>query len=174
MKFEPKYKRVLIKISGEALGKEDGRGIDEEKLEKVVTAASLAPVGLPKDGRPHLTVVTDEDVLRSLGGAFGPDKDIIYGAPALIVVSCPQSRPGIAEMNAACAVEMMSLEATNLGLGNIYLYGVCMALQNNRELAAKIGIPENHKPLSALAVGYGSEDVAPCKEFKEVLTRNDI
>ena len=36
MKFEPKYKRVLIKISGEALGKEDGRGIDEEKLEKVV------------------------------------------------------------------------------------------------------------------------------------------
>ena len=138
--------------------------VEKEKLEKVITAASLAPVGLPKDGRPHLTVVTDEDVLRSLGGAFGPDKDIIYGAPALIVVSCPQSRPGIAEMNAA----------TDLGLGNIYLYGVCMALQNNRELAAKLGIPENHKPLSALAVGYGSEDVAPCKEFKEVLTRNDI
>ena len=148
--------------------------VEKEKLEKVITAASLAPVGLPKDGRPHLTVVTDEDVLRSLGGAFGPDKDITYGAPALIVVSCPQSRPGIAEMNAACAVEMMSLEATDLGLGNIYLYGVCMALQNNRELAAKLGIPENHKPLSALAVGYGSEDVAPCKEFKEVLTRNDI
>ena len=36
MKFEPKYKRVLIKISGEALGKEDGRGLDSEKLEKVV------------------------------------------------------------------------------------------------------------------------------------------
>lgn len=36
MKFEPKYKRVLIKISGEALGRQDGRGIDEEKLEKVV------------------------------------------------------------------------------------------------------------------------------------------
>ncbi len=31
-----KYKRVLIKISGEALGKEDGRGLDSEKLEKVV------------------------------------------------------------------------------------------------------------------------------------------
>ena len=50
--------------------------VEKEKLEKVITAASLAPVGLPKDGRPHLTVVTDEDVLRSLGGAFGPDKDI--------------------------------------------------------------------------------------------------
>lgn len=37
MKFEPKYKRVLIKISGEALGKEEGRGLDEDKLEKVVS-----------------------------------------------------------------------------------------------------------------------------------------
>ncbi|MEG0072938.1 MAG: UMP kinase [Clostridia bacterium] len=31
-----KYNRVLIKISGEALGQKDGRGIDSEKLEKVV------------------------------------------------------------------------------------------------------------------------------------------
>ncbi len=31
-----KYKRILIKLSGEAIGKEDGRGIDSEKLEKVV------------------------------------------------------------------------------------------------------------------------------------------
>lgn len=31
-----KYKRILIKLSGEAIGKEDGRGIDKDKLEKVV------------------------------------------------------------------------------------------------------------------------------------------
>lgn len=31
-----KYKRVLIKLSGEAIGKKDGRGIDNKKLEKVV------------------------------------------------------------------------------------------------------------------------------------------
>ena len=30
-----KYKRVLIKLSGEALGDSAGRGIDKEKLEKV-------------------------------------------------------------------------------------------------------------------------------------------
>ncbi len=34
--MEFKYKRVLIKLSGEAIGKEDGRGIDSKKLEKVV------------------------------------------------------------------------------------------------------------------------------------------
>lgn len=30
-----KYKRVLIKLSGEAIGGEDGRGIDKVKLENV-------------------------------------------------------------------------------------------------------------------------------------------
>ena len=31
-----KYKRILIKLSGEAIGEENGRGIDKIKLEKVV------------------------------------------------------------------------------------------------------------------------------------------
>ena len=36
MNIESKYKRILVKLSGEAIGKEDGRGIDDKKLEKVV------------------------------------------------------------------------------------------------------------------------------------------
>lgn len=34
--MEPKYKRILVKLSGEAIGGTDGRGIDKEKLERVV------------------------------------------------------------------------------------------------------------------------------------------
>lgn len=34
--MEIKYKRILVKLSGEAIGGEDSRGIDKEKLEKVV------------------------------------------------------------------------------------------------------------------------------------------
>jgi len=148
--------------------------VEAEKLEQVILAGSMAPLGLPKDGRPHLTVITDKEVLNELNWAFGEERQVIYGAPALIVVSCPPSAPGIPEMNAACTVEMMSLMATDLGLGNIYLYGVCMAIQKNPSLAEKLGIPGRHTPLSALAVGYGVEDVAECKELKEILTRNDI
>ena len=148
--------------------------VEKKKLEKVVTAASLSPLGLPKDVRPHLTVVTDREMLKTLGGIFGPDRNCIYDAPALSIVSCPPSAPGIAEMNAACVVEMMALEATNLGLSNIYLYGVTAGLQKNADLMAKHSIPENHKPLSALALGYGVEGISECKKFKPVLTRNDI
>ncbi len=134
------------------------KAVEAEKLEKVITAASLAPLGLPKMCTPMLTVVTDKAVLAKL--------EHFYDAPALIIVSCPPSpAPGIADQNAACVVEMMSLMATDLGLGNIYLYGTTAVLRQNAELKAALGIPAEFSPLAALAVGYGVEDVAVCKEF---------
>ncbi len=143
------------------------KAVEEEKLEKVVVSASLAPLGLPKMCTPALTVVTDKDALAGLNGT--------YDAPALIIVSCPPSpAPGIADQNAACVVEMMSLMATDLGLGNIYLYGVTAGLQKDAEMMAKLGIPEKHTPLAALAVGYGEEEIAICKEFAPKLAVNRV
>lgn len=150
------------------------RPVEKEKLEAVVTAGSLAPLGLPRDGKPHLTVVTEGAMLATLNGLFGPEREVIYNAPALILVSCPPSAPGIPEMNSACVVEMMSLMATDLGLGNIYLYGVCAGVKQNPELMKALAIPEGYAPFSALALGYGSEDVAVCKEFVPTFTRNDV
>ena len=37
---ELKYKRVLLKVSGEALGGEKGRGLDFDVIEKVCGATS--------------------------------------------------------------------------------------------------------------------------------------
>lgn len=143
------------------------KAVEEEKLEKVVVSASLAPLGLPRMCTPALTVVTDKDTLAGLNGT--------YDAPALIIVSCPPSpAPGIADQNAACVVEMMSLMATDLGLGNIYLYGVTAALQKDAEMMAKLSIPANHTPLAALAVGYGEEEIAICKEFASKLSVNRV
>ncbi len=137
--------------------------VETEKLEKVVTSASLAPLGLPKMCTPMLTVVTEKENLEALEG--------IYGAPALVIVSCPPApAPGIDHQNAACVVEMMSLMATDLGLSNIYLYGVTIKLQGKPELKEKLGIPENFTPLAALAVGYGEEEIAICKEFVQKFT----
>ncbi len=149
--------------------------VEKEKLDQVVTSGSLAPLGMPRMGKPHLTVITDPGTLKALGYISGPDRDAIYGAPALIVVSCPDvPRPGLSRMNAACVVEMMSLAATDLGLANIYLYGVTMGLSKNEEMMKKIGIPEGYIPLSRLALGYSKEGVAQCKEFAEVLEKNEI
>lgn len=143
--------------------------VEEEKLEKVVTAGSLTPLGLPKMCTPVLTVVTDKEVLKTLEG--------IYDAPALIIVSCPPApefTPGLDHQNAGCVVEMMALQATELGLGNIYLYGVTSKIASDSEKMKAMGIPEGYYPLAALAVGYGVEDVSVCKEFAPKLKVNKI
>ena len=150
------FEKVLL--SRKSCRKFTDKPVEEEKLEKVVVSASLAPLGLPKMCTPVLTVVTDKDALAGLKG--------IYDAPAVIIVSCPPSpAPGIGDQNAGCVVEMMALMATSLGLGNIYLYGVTANLQKDEEMLKKLSIPEGYTPLAALALGYGEEDVAVCKEF---------
>ncbi len=149
--------------------------ISEEQLDKILISASLAPLGVPKDGKPHLTVVQDKELLKVLGAQWGADKDIMYGAPTLIIISHGESRmAGIAEMNTACVLENMTLAATDLGLASIYLYGVTMALGKNQELCDKMGIPEGMKPMSALAVGYGKTPVAKCKDMKQILSCNRV
>ena len=132
--------------------------VEEDKLVQIAAAGSLAPLGLPSMCTPELTVVTDPAILSELTE--------MYQAPALILVSCPASpAPGIAEMNAACVVEMMSLMATNLGLGSIYLYAVIMELQQKPELLQRLGFSEGFTPYAALGVGYGTDDVSICKDL---------
>ncbi len=156
-----------VLLSRKSCRKFTDKPVEEEKLEKVVVSASLSPLGLPKMCTPALTVVTDKETLSGLGG--------IYDAPALIIVSCPESpAPGLADQNAACVVEMMSLMATDLGLGSIYLYGVTINLQKEPEKMAALGIPENFTPLAALALGYGEEEVGICKEFVAKLPMNRV
>ena len=147
-----------VLLSRKSCRKFTDKAVEAEKLEKVVVSASLAPLGLPRMCTPMLTVVTEKELLAGLKG--------IYDAPAVIIVSCPPSpAPGIGDQNAACVVEMMSLMATDLGLGNIYLYGVTANLQKDEEMLKKLAIPEGYTPLAALALGYGEEDVDICKEF---------
>ena len=66
MNINSKYKRILVKLSGEAIGKEDGRGIDDKKLEKVVTQL----VELSKAGVEICVVIGAGNFWR---GKYGKD-----------------------------------------------------------------------------------------------------
>ena len=63
--------------------------------------------------------------------------------------------------NVACAIENMTLCATSLGLGSVYLWGFLKKLRKHPEVVAVLGLPEGYTVLSALAVGPAPEPVAP-------------
>lgn len=137
------------------------RAVPDEIVDLVVKAGCQAPIGASQRESLHLTVCCNKEILdeinRSAAAAMKIEpRDFFYGAPVAIFISASQEQmaPGIELANAACVIENMLLAATDAGVDNIYLWGAVQALSKNKELCAKMGIPEDFRPVSAAAIGY--------------------
>lgn len=157
------------------------RQITGEELQKLLTAAAYVPVGSNRRQDLHLTVVQNQELLEQLSEAsikraenqalmkeiaesiqdtswkkkrFSP----FYNAPTVIFISHRKQtlQPGIEYANAACIAEAMHLEAVNLGLGSVLIWGALEAMRELPELdrTELLELPEEFEPLLGLAVGY--------------------
>ena len=68
----------------------------------------------------------------------------------------------------------MSLAATDLGLGSVYLYGFLVAFSAEPELLKELGLPEGFSPVSAIALGYPVQPLTEEKEPKKTISINTI
>ena len=145
------------------------RAVPDDIVDMVVKAGCQAPIGANKRESLHLTVCRNKEVINEINRSTAAamkmeERDFFYGAPVVIFVSASEEQmaPGIEYANAACVIENMLIAATDAGLGNIYLWGGVQALSRNKELCAKMGIPEGFRPVSAAAIGYSrSGDAEP-------------
>ena len=93
-------------------------------------------------------------------GNAAPEKgfDPFYGAPVVIFVShrIQELQPGIEFSNVMSVAMMMHLEATELGLGSVFMWGSLEAMRMYPEYdrSAALQLPEDFRPLLGLAVGY--------------------
>jgi nitroreductase len=162
--------------------------ITEEELSAILLAANGAPVGSNMYRDIHLTVVQNREILDKLSQAAAKrsqdkkrmkeiagdtvldsdtDKhatfhDPFYEAPTVIIVSHKNQtiQPGIEYSNVACVVLSMHLEATELGLGSVFMWH---ALESMRELpdldnSHLLNVPEGFSPLLGIAIGYPAKD----------------
>ncbi len=155
--------------------------VPEEIVDKIVKAGCLAPIGSNDRKSLHLTVCRDKEILKEINKSSCAamnieERDFFYGAPVVIFVSASEKQivPGIEYANAACVVENMLLEATDEGVDNIYLWGALMPMAKNRELCAKMGVPEGFRPVSAAAIGYSRSGEAPARDLTVSLSVNYI
>lgn len=141
--------------------------LTEEQLRAILDAALLSPAAMGRFDRLRLVVVQDGDTLDALCGNFAVSTGNAsayptYHAPTVIFVACPiEDDPFVQAANAACLVEQMSLAATDLGLGSVYLLGICRVLQGSAQAHALLRLPQGFHPVSALAVGYAAEPAQP-------------
>lgn len=137
--------------------------ISEEQLSAILAAAQSAPVGMGRFDRLQLVVVQDPELLEALNADYAASIDNedarpTYGAPTVILVLEDRNDPDLLSgANAACIVEHMALAATNLGLGSVYLLGICRELQDKAHPAALLHIPSNFRMVSGIAIGTAVE-----------------
>ena len=128
---------------------------------------------LPTQHRPawasydhlHLTVVQKPEILAQINAAFqkavgDPNMQVTYGAPTVIYVSCKNEDEEIIKgCNAGVVMENMLLEAADLGLGAVYLFGVSRCFLPMKKITKLLQIPEGFRISFCLLLLVSSADV---------------
>lgn len=155
--------------------------IGDEALATVLNAGCAAPVGMGAYDSVHLTVIQNADLLDKItiaaAKAFNnPKAKPFYGAPTVIIVSSTENKKAasVEAANAGCIIENMSLAATDLGLGSVYLMGFLLAFSADNELLKELNLPEGFRPVSAIALGYPTEPLNNSKGTKHTISINTI
>ena len=163
-----------------------GEPLTAGELDKILTAANCAPVGMGQFGTKHLTVITNKDMLAEIEQATAklmgkPDLHPLYNAPAMVLVSVklPEGPMQLDMTNILCSdaaivVQNMALEAVELGLGTCHIWGAVRAIKADAALSAKLGIPEGYTPVCSAIFGKSDKPVEPREPRRNKFTENVI
>lgn len=131
--------------------------VEREKLEKILQAAHVAPTAA--NLQPiRLIVVQSDEGLAKIGKAAN-----IYHAPLAVIVCSSHSKAWTrpfdnkqtVDIDASILTDHMMLEATELGLGSVWIcYFKADIIKTEFEL------PDDLEPINILAIGYANEEPA--------------
>ena len=138
--------------------------VKEKDLKIILEAGKRAPVAYNKYDDLVITVVQDKDVLKEIDRLcdeyYGADTMVFFNAPTLIFVSSKKAKYDQEYENIACVMENMALAATDIGVGNVYLKGMTLHIEE-KTLASLLKLPEDVRAIAALGVGYPDGNFPP-------------
>lgn len=138
--------------------------IEEKDLQIILEAGKQAPVAYNKYSDLVITVVQDKEILKKIDRLcdeyYGADTMIFFNAPTLIFVSSKKAKYDQEYENVACIMENMALAATDINVGNVYLKGMTLHIEE-KTLANLLKLEEGIKPIAALGVGYPDGEIKP-------------
>lgn len=140
--------------------------VEDFKLEQILKAGCAAPVGKGLYENLRITVVKDKELLRSISEGLKMDMHVdfnpLYNASVLIIVSSKDMPfPNIEFADTGCILQNMMLEATEQGLGSVFIWGSSMVVNAVPDLKKALQIPDEYTAVSGIAVGYANEEVEP-------------
>ena len=139
--------------------------ISEEVIEKLLRAGMAAP-SAANEQPWHFVVINNKDVLYAIP-KFHPYSQMLKEAACAIVVCGDlvlETCKGFWVQDCSAATENILIEATDLGLGAVWL-GVYPDKDRITPLKELLGLPETVIPLSIIALGYPTETKTPTDRF---------
>ncbi|MCZ7401917.1 MAG: nitroreductase family protein [Candidatus Methanoperedens sp.] len=148
----------------------DTRGVEEEKLVRILESARLSPSAGNRQERRF--VITKDAKTRKMLSEAASNQSFVAEAPVVIaacsveseyVMSCGQLAYPI---DTAIAVDHMTLKAVEEGLGTCWIGAF-----DEKEVKEILAIPEDVRVVALLTVGYPSEipDARPRKSLSEIV-----
>ena len=153
------YEDLLTRRS---VRKYSDRPVEEEKLDRVLTAGLYAPTGMNNQS-PVLVAVRDkatrDELSRMNAAVMGASGDPFYGAPCVIVVLSDPERMTWVEDGSLVLGNLMNA-AHSLGLGSCWIHRAkeCFDTPEGKALLRAWGVPENYRGVGNCILGYAAEE----------------
>ena len=138
------------------------RPVEDEKLDKVLTAGLYAPTGMNNQA-PVMVAVRDKEtrdrLSRMNAAVMGASGDPFYGAPCVIVVLSDPERMTWVEDGSLVLGNLMNA-AHSLGLGSCWIHRAkeCFDTPDGKALLRAWGVPENYRGVGNCILGYAAEE----------------
>lgn len=137
----------------------DERGVEQEKLDRILEAGRIAPTAVNKQP-VHIWEVTHPDTLEAIKGVTRSN----YGAPLILVVGCRPADAWVrrydekngAEVDATIVATYLMLAAENEGLATLWVGSFDPALLRDILPAA-----EGYELVAMINVGYPAPESRP-------------
>lgn len=146
--------------------------VEEEKLQKILEVGRLAPTAANKQPQKIYVLKSDEAIQKARSTTR-----MVYDAPIILLVCYDDlvSWKGTAfndpnydggEVDAAIVTTHMMMQATELGLGTLWVRGFCAEI-----VSKTFDLPSNIHPVCYLLIGYPEDNAKPYPSHDK---RNDL
>jgi len=138
--------------------------ISEGELKTILKAAYAAPIGRALYENVHMTVISNKELLSQIDKYCAelfqnPQMQPLYNAHLFVLVSAKLNgnADNVGYSNCAIVVQNMALAAVELGIGACHIWGAVRAILQNKELLAKLNLPEGFTPCCGIILGKTNE-----------------
>lgn len=136
-----------------AIRKYTNKKVEKEKIQKLIEAFQASPCGMHETDVMELSVITDSELLNKIEESTN---NSCYDAPLIFMINTKKDSQ-FGNRDASAAAENVMVEATDLGLGSVYVMSGALALNKLPDLQKELGMDEGYETMVLLPIGYAAD-----------------